>query len=312
MKTHGYGWANGKIILMGEHAVVYGEPAIALPFTGTKVEVHIKPAETTQLISTYYQGPLSNSPDSLHSIHVLITKLLTHFDYQAGLSFTITSTIPAERGMGSSAAVAVAVTRAVFHFFDVPITHDLLLHFVNQAEKIAHGNPSGIDAAATSGKNPLYFIKGAPFEDFPLNIDAYLVVADTGIKGQTRAAVASVAQLRQTAPDTTIPALQQLGKLAKRARQTIIHNQPAQLGACMSNAHFLLQQLSVSNSCLDNLVDTALQAGALGAKLTGGGRGGCLIVLAENRLVADGIEQQLRLQGAKQTWVQGLGAYEHV
>ncbi|MDH6363946.1 mevalonate kinase [Enterococcus sp. PF1-24] len=308
MKLIGKGVASGKIILMGEHAVVYGQPAIAMPFLATQIKAEITAAPENQLISSYYQGLLAKVPQALKNLVTLVYALQLHFADNDGLQITIESNIPAERGMGSSAAVAVAITRAYFDYQETALSEKDLLAFVNLSEKVAHGNPSGIDAAATSGPNPLYFIRGEELATFPMNIDAYLIVADTGIKGQTRQAVADVAELYQQ--NATIEeVIQNLGKLTKTARQEIIANQPHILGELMTKAHHCLQQLTISNTSLDQLVDVALAHGALGAKLTGGGRGGCLIALASDLTSAEKIAAAQKQAGAKNTWIQGLGGF---
>lgn len=312
MKTSGFGWANGKIILIGEHAVVYGQPAIAFPFTGARVKVTIEPHSEMSLVSSYYTGALASAPFELKNIQTLLKELQAYFGSQENLNLRITSTIPSERGMGSSAAVAVALTRAFFDWKKTALSYETLLNFVNHSEEVAHGNPSGIDATATSGSQPLYFVKGQPFEAFPLNLNAYLIVADTGIKGQTRQAVADVGKLVTQQPQVYLPIIKDIGAFVHASRQSIIENQIDELGAYMTATHSLLQQLTVSNDTLDLLVKTALNNGALGAKLTGGGRGGCLIALADSREAAENIAKNLIIQGASQTWIQGLGVFEHV
>lgn len=295
---------------MGEHSVVYGEPAIALPFYATQIVVTIEPAKESLIDSSYFSGKLQEAPASLSNLQQLIKKLQDFFLDLAGVKITIESTIPPERGMGSSAAVAVALTRSYFDYKDVPLSDVQLLSFVNFSEKIAHGNPSGIDAAATSGTSPLYFIKGQTMDAFPLNLDAYLVVADTGIKGQTRAAVADVAKLMQTDETKYLKLTALLGVLTEEARNAIINNNALHLGKLMDRAHHCLQHLTVSNDTLDHLADTAITNGALGAKLTGGGRGGCLIALAEDRKAAEKIATALEQQGAVKVWIQKLGVNE--
>lgn len=307
----GSGFATGKIILMGEHAVVYGKPAIALPFAGTTVQASIKKAAADTILSSYYQGSLAEAPFHLNNVKKLLTRLKQTFQAE-NFEISILSTIPAERGMGSSAAVAVAITRAFFDWQKTALSEEELLSYVNFSEKIAHGNPSGIDAAATSGVYPIYFVKGQPFQAFPLNIDAYLLVADTGIKGQTRAAVKSVAQLYEQQPETTKLHMETIGKLTEQAKTAIIQNQPEQLGFVMTQAQTALQSLGVSNQQLDDYITLSLNNGALGAKLTGGGRGGCLIVLTKDRKNAETISRLLKASGAKATWIQGLGAYQYV
>ncbi|KAF1299550.1 mevalonate kinase [Enterococcus sp. JM4C] len=311
MKTIGYGKANGKIILMGEHAVVYGEPAIAFPFLATKITATIQSCDSFLLHCSYYKGSLEDAPETLNSIKVLINHLQT--EYATGpLLATIESTIPAERGMGSSAAVAVALTRAFFDFIDQPLAQETLLSYVEQSERIAHGNPSGIDAAATSGQDPIYFTKGHPFNFFPLNIDAFLVVADTGVKGQTRAAVKDVANLVSSNDGQEIMRhIHLLGALSKEAKEAISENQVQRLADIMNEAQQHLTKLTVSNQLLDQLIQTALATGALGAKLTGGGRGGCMIALTKTKKEAQVVSQALEKQGAVATWIQGLGVHTY-
>ncbi|WP_430610172.1 mevalonate kinase [Enterococcus sp. DIV0876] len=307
----GSGIATGKIILMGEHAVVYGEPAIAFPFAGAKVQVEMIGSTANTLISSYFHGFLADVPIHMKNVRELLLRLQQ--DFQTGpVQTTIVSTIPSERGMGSSAAVAVALTRAFFDWIGHPYQKEELMQYVDFSEKIAHGNPSGIDAAATSGHDAIYFVKGQPITSFPLTIDGYLLVADTGIKGQTREAVKSVAHLFDTDRTLASQAIQQIGQETQLAKQAIIGNQLAALGQAMNHAHQALQSLGVSNTSLDHLVTTARQHGAFGAKLTGGGRGGCLIVLTDTKEKAEAISHILLSEGARATWIQGLGVYEHV
>jgi mevalonate kinase len=310
MMSLGTGIATGKIILMGEHSVVYGEPAIAFPFAGAKVHVEMTDSLRNELTSNYYHGPLEGVPPHLKNVKELLLRLQKNYQ-TAPCSVSIVSTIPSERGMGSSAAVAVALTRAFFDWQQIDLAKELLLDYVDFSEKIAHGNPSGIDAAATSGSEAIYFIKGQPITSFPLTIDGFLLVADTGIKGQTRTAVKSVAHLFDTQKHQTSQAISRLGHLAQTAKEAILHNQLTQLGQAMTTAHETLQQLGVSNQKLDELVSLALANGAFGAKLTGGGRGGCMIALTQTKTEAEAISRILLSNGACATWIQGLGAYEY-
>ncbi|MGX7196842.1 mevalonate kinase [Enterococcus olivae] len=311
MLDQGIGKSTGKIILMGEHAVVYGEPAIAFPFGGTQVTATLQPAEENSLSSIYHQGALITAPQSLNNIQQLSDCLQKHL-HTPNFHLSIESSIPSERGMGSSAAVAVAITRAFFDWQKTELTQSTLLKYVDFAEAIAHGNPSGIDAAATSGNQPIYFKRDQPFHSFPLNIDAYLLVADTGIKGQTRSAVRSVAELFEIAPDETSLTIYHLGQLTRQAKEAIIHNRTKELGSLMTQAQSYLKDLTVSNNTLDTLIHLALENGALGAKLTGGGRGGCLLALIETKEQAEQIATKLKAHGVKDTWLQGLGVYQHV
>ncbi|EOL47727.1 mevalonate kinase [Enterococcus caccae] len=305
----GKGQASGKIILMGEHSVVYGEPAIAFPFQETFISTTVEPSITMTLYCHYFSGNLADVPVQLKSIKEVVNQTLIALHQEnTTLKITITSTIPAERGMGSSAAAAVSIVRALFDYFDVSCTQDVLLPLVNRAEKIAHGNPSGIDAAATSGNDSLFFIKGHPLESFPMNVsNAFLIVADTGIKGQTRAAVSDVAMLFEQDKSNISQHITALGQLTKLAKQAILADDVHTLGHVMNQAQGELKALSVSNEQLDHLVKTARENGAIGAKLTGGGRGGCMISLADSKEQAEKIAASLKNNGAVATWIQSLG-----
>lgn len=313
MKSIGTGYASGKIILMGEHSVVYGEPAIAFPFSGTGIQATIRKNKLESWIeSSFFHGPLSEAPTTMRNVTILLWYLVKHFKIPEPFYLKIESSIPAERGMGSSAAVAVAITRAVFDWMEEPATQENVLYFVNQAEAVAHGNPSGIDATTISGTEPIRYQKEIGFQTFQLNMDAFLVVADTGIKGQTRKAVRDIAKLRELRPRETAKQIKSLGRLTQQAQQAILKNQPHILGDCMNQAQGLLRLLGTSNRHLDHLIETALTHEALGAKLTGGGRGGCMIALAENETSGRQLQQTLLDAGARNTWIEGLGVYAHV
>ena len=313
MKKIGNGHATGKIILIGEHSVVYGKKAIAFPFAGVGIHTLVQANPTVHIQSKYFNGTLDEMKQvtSMHNLVLLIEVLKKDLELP-NFCLNIKSTIPAERGMGSSAAVAVSIIRAIFDWQALPLDEKKLLKYVDYSEQIAHDNPSGIDAVATSGTQPILFEKSQPFETFQLNVDAYLLVADTGIKGQTRQAVKDVANLVQQKGASIRHIIDQLGDLTLEAKTAIVENQAEKLGQIMTASHRLLQKLTVSNHTLDQAVELVLNHHALGAKLTGGGRGGCLIVLAKDLQNARFIQEKLISYGMKRTWLQGLGVYQNV
>lgn len=310
------GKASGKIILMGEHAVVYGQPAIAIPFSAVETVAEVKEdGEALTVTCEFYDGLVHKMPEILESLKHAIRFSLYRIGapQDPAIHIDIHSTIPAERGMGSSAAVAVAIARSLFNFYGKVLTDKELWEIVQSSEKIAHGNPSGIDTVTTSGKSPVFFVKDQPIEQLSINMDAYLIVADTGQTGQTLKAIQSVKALLSKVTyqidslSDPKQAIKELGQLTNLAKEALLNNYILELGEVMNQAHQLLASLTVSNQTLDRLAQAARQAGALGAKLTGGGRGGCLIALAKDKESAEKIARSLLEQGAKQAWCQYLG-----
>lgn len=310
------GKASGKIILMGEHAVVYGQPAIAIPFSAVETVAEVKEdGKALTVTCEFYDGLVHKMPEILESLKHAIRFSLYRIGapQDPAIHIDIHSTIPAERGMGSSAAVAVAIARSLFNFYGKVLTDKELWEIVQSSEKIAHGNPSGIDTVTTSGKSPVFFVKDQPIEQLSINMDAYLIVADTGQTGQTLKAIQSVKALLNKVTyqidslSDPKQAIKELGQLTKLAKEALLNNYILELGEVMNQAHQLLASLTVSNQTLDRLAQAARQAGALGAKLTGGGRGGCLIALAKDKESAEKIARTLLEQGAKQAWCQYLG-----
>lgn len=309
----GRGEAHGKVILMGEHSVVYGHPALALPFLTTTIKATVTADErpTVSLESYFYQGDINRAPSLNDPLICAIRESLSYMERPASyLKITIDSDLPARRGMGSSAAVAVAVIRALFDYHQIDLADQVLLDLANKAEVIAHGKPSGIDALTTSFKQPFWFEKREQISPFPINLDAYLIVADTGLLGKTKDAVCHIAKQYQDKPQPTKDLLNQLGQYALNSREAITDNDVKYLGRLMTKAHRNLSQLGVSHQQLDHLVENALFAGALGAKMTGGGLGGCMICLAETLSEAQVIAEHLEEEGAIQTWIHPMKGYQ--
>ena len=232
-KKIGVGKAHSKIIWMGEHSVVYGYPAIAIPLQGIEVECRIYPADE-KIHFDYY--------DTLSTAVYAALEYLNHTD--VSITYDIRSEIPQKRGMGSSAAVSIAAIRAVFDYFEQSIDMDTLEILVNKAEIIAHSNPSGLDAKTCLSDKAITFIRNIGFSTLDLDLDAYLVIADTGIYGNTREAVEKVAQ----AEEANLPHLSALGDLTEMVQKAIQAKTISEIGPLMTKAHSHLQAIGVTLS----------------------------------------------------------------
>jgi mevalonate kinase len=222
------------------------------------------------------------------------------------LHINISSTIPVAAGLGSGAAVSVALIRALAVHLAHPLTNDQVNEMVFEIEKLHHGTPSGIDNTVITYNKPVFFIKGRPIETFKVGRPFTIVIGDTGISAPTKESVGDVRALWQKDPDHFEGIFNEIGEIVLSARESIENGNPGLLGPLMDQNHFLLQKLTVSSPELDGLVRTARHAGALGAKLSGGGRGGNMIALAE-QASAESVAQALLAAGARRTIITQVG-----
>lgn len=306
MKKPGIGVSHAKVILLGEHAVVYGQPAIALPLTDLAMTVKIESREAGQVVlSKAYQGPLVAMAEVYEGIRQLINRLLKHFRAdEMPFTMTITSNIPQERGMGSSAATAIAIVRAFFNFFDEPLPKQDLQRWASIEESITHGSPSGLDTATAAHDEAVWFIKGQQSEKIDMSLDGTLILADTGIQGQTGLAISVVRENLTNDPETGQHHIDQIGEIAKSTRTAIAENNLVKIGNYMNEAQSHLSALGISHPKLDELINAARHAGALGAKLTGGGVGGTMIALTTNGEQTTRVIKALEDAGAQEVWTQ--------
>lgn len=290
-KEVGVGQAHSKIILIGEHAVVYGYPAISLPLLEVEVTCHVVPAETPWRL--FEEDTLSMAVYA--SLEYLNIK-------EAYIRCQIDSAIPEKRGMGSSAAISIAAIRAVFDYYQAELHHDVLEILVNRAEMIAHINPSGLDAKTCLSSHPIRFIKNVGFEELKMDLSAYLVIADTGVYGNTSEAI----QVVKNKGKDALPFLHALGELTQQAEEAIKTKDAVKLGEILTKAHGNLKEIGVSSPEADALVEFALEQGVLGAKMSGGGLGGCIIALVAIESQAQELAERLEEKGAVQTWIESL------
>lgn len=297
--------APGKIILFGEHAVVYGRPALAVPVTQVHADVDV--------LNSARAGVWIDAPDvNLHAeLNTLpsdhpIASVIHNFLFLGRISpfpnleIKISSTIPVASGLGSGAAVTVALTRALASHLNHSMTDEEVNAFTYEIEKLHHGTPSGIDNTVITYARPVYFVKGEPIEIFRVGEPFTILIADTGVSALTRESVGDVQRLWMSDKSHWETVFDKIGEISFTARRAIEAGKPELLGELMNKNHALLQKLTVSSPELDGLVDAARLAGALGAKLSGGGRGGNLIVLVEPEK-AETVSLFLKEAGARHT-----------
>ncbi|KQO64986.1 mevalonate kinase [Curtobacterium sp. Leaf261] len=300
---------HGKAILLGEHAVLYGAPAIALPVTDLVVRAEATAAhDEHHLTSTVHTGPFDTAPAAVLPTVTAVLATLRHLGAtDERIHVSVDSTVPTARGLGSSAAVAGAVSAAVADALGLSLSTEERFALVQECERIAHGTASGLDARAVVADGPVW-IEGGITTPLPVAGPFVFVVADTGVPGHTREAVARVRERHDRDPRTVEDLVGRIGMLALGARDLLAAGDAARLGTAMDSAHEMLGALGVSSPELDNLVIAARGAGALGAKLTGGGRGGCVLVLASDTDHAERIAGTLLGAGAADTWTTLIGA----
>jgi mevalonate kinase len=301
--------APGKIILFGEHAVVYNRPALAVPVTQVHVDVEVLDSPRKGIWINAPGIDLHAELNSLPADHPIVSVILRLFqlsgfsaseDGSGGLEISISSTIPVAAGLGSGAAVSIALVRALALHLANPFTDEQVNDLVFEIEKLHHGTPSGIDNTVITYEKPVYFIKDTPIETFKVGKPFTIVIGDTGIHAPTKESVGDVRRLRMHDQHSIEDIFNEIAQIVLIGRRSIESGKPEQLGELMDQNHAYLQALTVSSPELDNLVETARSAGALGAKLSGGGRGGNMIALVE-QAKAESVAGALMSAGAKRT-----------
>lgn len=282
-------WASapGKIILVGEHAVVYGQPAIALPVTQVKAEVvaqagrpHAGIVLNAADIKREYMMMAAPPEEPLaFTCRTVLQKL--RIKRVPDVQLTLHSDIPIASGLGSGAATATAIVKALSRWLGWELSPKQVSDIVYETEKIHHGTPSGIDNTVIAYEQPVWYVRGTPVQTFRVGGDYTFLIANTGIHSPTRHTVGDVRKAWEADPNRMNPLFEQVGVIARAARAALEAGDPITLGGLMNDNHTLLQQMGVSASANDKLVDAARQAGALGAKVSGGGRGGNNIVLVQ-------------------------------
>jgi mevalonate kinase len=301
--------APGKIILFGEHAVVYGQPAIAAPLSQLRATAVVENSPTPGIrlraadLGTDIQLDEA-APDDPVAAVVRQLQRAAGLEHLPDLTITVSSQIPIASGLGSGAAITAAVIRALAAHLGLPQwrNDDWVSDLTYEIEKIHHGTPSGIDNTVVAYERPVYFVRQQPrnrIERFTVGAPLRLLVADTGQSSSTKLVVGDVRRQWQADPPRFEAIFAACGQIAQTARQAIEAGDLPTVGRLMDKNHTWLQAMTVSSEALDELVLAARQAGALGAKLSGAGRGGNMIALVEEGEGETAVAHALRRAGAK-------------
>ncbi len=281
--------AAGKIILFGEHAVVYGRSAIAAPISQLRATAVI---QSSQAAGVRFIAPdlaremwlASLSANDALGMAVRLVQQAANLSQLPNITITVHSDIPIASGLGSGAAISAAIIRALADYLNQPhlLEPKIVSQLTYEVEKIHHGTPSGIDNTVVAYEQPVYFVRRQPtnlIAPFVVKRPLTLLIGNTGVRSSTKTVVMDVRRQWESDPDTFNALFDECDNIAEAARIGIEQGHVTEIGRLMSQNHSLLQKMSVSSSELDKLVEAAITAGALGAKLSGAGRGGNMIAL---------------------------------
>jgi len=296
--------APAKVILFGEHFVVFGKPAIVAAIDRrayvtaeprSDETIYVK-SEDLNLSGFFHdrgfeaeEGGLEGEM-KLKPIETVARRIVNLSGKKTGVTLDISSDIPVEAGLGSSAAVAVASASAVSGLVGLNLSKDDVFRFACDAERLIHGTPSGIDPAVSTYGGILQYLRDGGITHLNASKDLQLVIGDTGMSRSTGTLVAMVRDLRKRYPSVLDPILESAESIVCEAVKALEIGDLETLGELMNVDHGLLSAVGVCNEVLERLVYAAKMAGAYGAKLTGAGGGGCMVALAPHSRVESVVE----------------------
>lgn len=302
---------HGKIILFGEHAVVHGCPALAMALPRGALaraqvsdvdRLHVLPFDSHIVLDGRVPEP------ELSPLYVAFEAALA--DAPGGrprLAVQVELQVPAGAGLGASAALSVAILRAIDAALGRTRPDAEIIEASLRWERVFHGNPSGVDSAMAAAGGVAVFRKGEPLVPVPVSRLPALVVGHSGSAPSTREMVESVARQLARDPDKVRGIFEAIESIVINGRSALLRGDWKALGQLMVLNQQLLNTLLLSTSRLEAMCQAAIAAGALGAKLTGGGGGGCMIALAQDSGGAKAICDRLGDQFGAEAFVVGQG-----
>jgi mevalonate kinase len=293
---------HGKVILLGEHSVVHGRPALALSVErgaevvgklvrgAERTTLHIKPWDVV-----VDSGPATN--EGRESLQQALRAARGFYDDDVEVALTATMRLPSGAGMGSSAALGVAVLRMLDELRGLTRSDGEIYERSLLWERVFHGNPSGIDNAMATYGGMALFKRGEPLVRIVPRKPLKLVVAHSGSSSSTKVMVESVARQFNSEPERIGKLFDAIAAIVQNGKVALEHGDLKGLGQLMTMNHQLLSSLMLSTAELEEMIRTALAAGALGAKVTGAGGGGCMVALVDSDDSARAVSSALRELG---------------
>lgn len=296
------GEACGKAILTGEHFVLYGTPALAVPLTEMRTRVRLKLSGEGDLTLSSGGQLLENE-----NAREMVRRAFRLLGCEPFGHVDIDSDIPLGCGLGSSAALGVALVRGLANHTGQAVEPSRVNELAFELEKVAHGNPSGVDNTVVTYERGVWFQRG--LEPVSLRIQPMtLLIGDTGVRGDTAEAIKTVARWKELNENLFQEILDAGNREVSELKKTLESGLWAKAGTWLNGAHERLREVGVSHPLLERLRSGALEAGAHGAKLTGAGQGGCVLAL-----VASGKEEyvveRMMSEGARGCWVVRAGGH---
>jgi mevalonate kinase len=300
----GRGSGFGKTILFGEHFVVHGVPGIASA-VDSAADATVKKAQKGITVTDERTGAKGYAEKKKLQQLESIERMLTAMGMDpktVAMDIWLGGNLPGFSGLGASAASSVAIARAVAEEFNITLSDEKINDVAYEAEKAYAGNPSGIDNTAATFGGLIWFKKNLgsdsnTIEQLGIREPVEIVIGNTGIVANTKAMVAGVAERRKQNHEEYGAIFRQAEELAYKGRKALEKFDLKQVGELMNENHRLLQEIEVSCKELDDLVDLARKQGAFGAKMTGGGGGGCMLALTPGKTLQEKVASAIENKG---------------
>ncbi|WEV70180.1 mevalonate kinase [Lactobacillus sp. ESL0785] len=273
--------AHGKVILIGEHSVVYGYDALAMPIMALQIKASVESSAKMWMDTARYHGPFFTAPDEYGGLKYVVKTMQTKAHCSQPLKLTYTGEIPMKRGFGSSATVALATTKALNQYFALELADEEIMAITNHAEMINHGKASGLDAATVNSDYLVFFNQKMGPKTLNAKLNATLLIMDTGELGSTKQAVNQVYEQIKASPSKKAQ-IARLGELADQTKTAWLAQDQAAVGQIFNQAQTILQSFALATTKIDQLQKIALTNGALGFKLSGSGLGGIVLALCND------------------------------